>query len=185
MPTRQDDRVLDHGEAYDTLSLNVVVCGRRRRVLLPIHVGQVEDRAVVEELLLDHLELERAVSLDRKGAAGVLNRFLGPALVAGREDRLDSDDNGIEVFPVVSEVVHLVLAEVEATYIARELLLEAWAELVSVGGAVLLQVSVVVERRRLRVANLRRAQVHSDHALVVGVEDQVKLMLVSTVSRAH
>ena len=171
MSTWQDDRVLDHGEADDAFSLNVVVCGRRCRILLSIHIGQVKDGAVVKELLLDQFEFKRAVSLDGEGAAGVLNRFLGPALVAGREDRLDSDDDRVEVFPVVCQVVHLVLTEVQAADVAGELLLEARAKLVGIRSSVLLQVSVVVKRRRLCITNLSRTEIHSDHALVVGVEN--------------
>ena len=184
MSTWQDDRVFDHGEADDAFSLNVVVCGRCCRILLSIHIGQVKDGAVVKELLLDQFEFKRAVSLDGEGAAGVLNRFLGPALVAGRKDRLNGDDDRVEVFPVVCQVVHLVLTEVQAADVAGELLLEARAEFVGVGGAVFLQVGVVVERGRLRVANLGRTQIHSDHALVVGIEDEVEFVLVCTVSRA-
>ena len=47
----QDDRVLYNGEADDTFSLHVIIIAAL--VLLAIHVCQIKDGPVVEQLLLE------------------------------------------------------------------------------------------------------------------------------------
>lgn len=53
VPTRQDNCVLNHREANDTLALGFVRLGSRCSVFLAIHVCQLEDSPIVKQLLLE------------------------------------------------------------------------------------------------------------------------------------
>ena len=53
VPTRQDYCVLDHSEANDTLTLGFVRLGSCCGVFLAIHVRQLEDSFIVQQLLLE------------------------------------------------------------------------------------------------------------------------------------
>ena len=81
--------------------------------------------------------------------------------------------------------MHLVLAEVQAADVAGELLFEPGAELVGVRRTVLLQVSVIVQRGRLSIADFGSTEVDSDHAFIVCVEDELEFVLVCAVGRAY
>lgn len=82
MAAGQNYGVLDHSEADNAFSLSFVTLSRScGRVLLTVHICQVEDCFAIQKLLLDQLKLERVVSIDRKRTARKLDRLLRFSLV--------------------------------------------------------------------------------------------------------
>ena len=76
--------------------------GRRsRRVLFTIHVSQLKDSLVVEELLLDQFETEGVIRLDGKCPAGELDGLLSSTSIIIGKDRFNGDDDREEVLTVV------------------------------------------------------------------------------------
>ena len=186
MATWQNDGVLDYGEADDTLALRFICMGRRsRRILLAIHVSQLKDSLVVEELLLDKFETEGIVRLNGKGTTGELDGLLCSTLIIIGKDWLDGDYDREEVFTVVCQVLHGVIAEVQTADTLRELLPEAGAELVSIRCTIPLMVSIEEERYGWGVSNLSGTDIDRDQTLVVWIEHKLKLVLVCSIICRH
>ena len=83
------------------------------------------------------------------------------------------------------QIMHLILSQVETAYIFWELLLQARTKFEGIRSTILLQVSVVEERGGSSVSDLCRAQINCNHALVVGIEDKLQLVLVSSICRTY
>lgn len=62
MSTRQYYGVFDDSEANDTFALGFIRLGSRAGVFLAIHVCELEDCPIVEQLLLQKLESKRMVT---------------------------------------------------------------------------------------------------------------------------
>ena len=96
MATREHDCVFDHSEANDALALRFPVCSSATCTIgtrvLPVHIRQLKDGLVVEELLLDELERERVVlGVKRQGPAAELGGLLSSASIVRGEERLYGD----------------------------------------------------------------------------------------------
>ena len=115
MATGQHHCVLDRCEADDTLTLRLVRCAACRAVVLPVHVGQLEDRLVVQQFLLQELEPKRVISFDREGSQTELDGLLGPSFVVCWEQGLNGDDHRVEIVAVMRQIAHWVLAQVQTT----------------------------------------------------------------------
>lgn len=148
VPTRQHDCVLGVGVADDALGLEVTF-HRHGRVVNAEHVVQVEDRLIVQQLLLERLELVLSYSLFAAGLEGAvceLNLLFGPALVGVRKHSLNADNDRVVVVLLSSQLVLLVLPEVKLADALLELLLEARAKHVGLRQRILLLVGVKAER---------------------------------------
>ena len=114
MATREHDCVLDHSEANDALTLRFTVCSSAISTIgtgvLPVHICQLKDGLVVEELLLHELEAELvALGIERQGPAAELDGLLSSASVIRGKDRFYGDDYRVEVHSRIRKLVGLEL----------------------------------------------------------------------------
>ena len=114
MAAREHDCVLDHSEANDALALRFPVCSSATCTIgtrvLPVHIRQLKDGLVVEELLLDELERERVVlGVKRQGPAAELDGLLSSTSVICGEERFYGDNYRVEVHSRICKLIGLEL----------------------------------------------------------------------------